>query len=249
MLTRFRNPLQNKLGKIYREARSRAGDLTAFILTLKGVYQVPMKTVGGYLAIFTAIVPSIYFFKGLKEQAAASPQNANQAPPQQPAPTSTAQVQMQLQIPRPPSNLMLFTMWVVKYLDCSAAFMGQFGTHHMEMMIASATLGVEFVNYDSPTDAKNFVMFFYMLQALYHSGHVFLERKASYERFPPPREQVNERRVDVKEQEPRALPVAAEAKVAEDRKGNSDNVAVRISENNQNNLVSSDESFVRFHFS
>jgi len=179
LLTRAEKPWHKKIGSKFRDARGRAGELTAFILTLKGVYQVPLKTVGGALAAVTAFVPSIFFFKNLKKSennVAAPSQQSDPGSQQQPSLSSTAQI-MQQQLQHTPSNMESF----VKYLDCSIGFMGQFGTNHMEMMIASAALNFEFVDYDWLMNPKNFAMLAYMLQAFYHSTQVFLERKASYE--------------------------------------------------------------------
>lgn len=175
MLTRINNPWYKRIAPIFRDARGRAGDLTAFILTLKGVYQVPLKTVGGTLAAITAVIPGIFFLKKMKNNDI-DPQNTPEQIPKSSV-SSTAQIMAHSaqQSSRPTS--------IVKYLDCTIGFLGQFGTHHMEMMIASATLNYEFVDYEWLTNPKNFAMLAYMIHAFYHSTQVFWERKASYENY------------------------------------------------------------------
>lgn len=171
LLARAKKWRDMKLGSKFRDARSRAGNLTAFILTLKGVYQVPMRAAGGALAIITAVVPFIFMYKKVKEDAVlrvAADESSIENPVTSP---STQIIQRKLE----ESNS------IVKYLDCCVAFMGQFGTHHMEMMIVAATTGFEFVDYNEITSPQNFGMLLFATHAFCHSIKVFVETKRSYE--------------------------------------------------------------------
>lgn len=173
MLTRAKKIWDIKLASIFRDARGRAGSITAFILTLKGVYQVPMRTVGGALASITAALPLLFFLTKIKKNYTESSETDNAVVANPISCLSTQIIQQKIESDK--NNC------IIKYIDSCIAFMGQFGTHHMEMMIVSATIGFEFIDYEVITNPKNFAMLAYMTFAFYHSVQVFLETKKSYE--------------------------------------------------------------------
>ena len=169
MLTRFKK----KLGPTFRDARSRAGEMTGFTLTLKGVFQVSMKTVGGIIAASIASITVIFFVDKLKKNLE---EPIERIPP--PQSSSTQAIQHQL---IQHDKCTAAAMKGIKYLDCSIMFCGQFSLHFMEMMIVAAALDWEFVDYDNLTHPKNFGMLFWTFFALINAKQSFLERKANYE--------------------------------------------------------------------